>query len=343
MKQHLNTLYVTTQGTYLAREGDTILARIESETRLRLPLNTLESVACFGRVSMSPALMGTCGKRGIGVSFFSLYGRYLARIVGPESGNVLLRRAQYRGTDDPAIASQLARSVVIGKVANARGVLQRHLRDHPNACGRAEVSEAVQRLARVIERLAAPIVLDSARGLEGDAARVYFGVLDHLIIAQKDGFRFAGRNRRPPRDPVNALLSFVYSLLLGDVLSACQGVGLDPQVGYLHRERPGRPSLALDLMEELRAVLADRLVLSLINRKQIQAGSFEETSPGEILLEDSARRAVLKAYQERKLVEVVHPFLKEKMTTGTIPHIQASLLARHLRGDLDAYPPYIWR
>jgi len=287
--------------------------------------------------------MGTCGKRGIGVSFFSLYGRYLARIVGPESGNVLLRRAQYRGTDDPAIASQLARSVVIGKVANARGVLQRHLRDHPNACGRAEVSEAVQRLARVIERLAAPIVLDSARGLEGDAARVYFGVLDHLIIAQKDGFRFAGRNRRPPRDPVNALLSFVYSLLLGDVLSACQGVGLDPQVGYLHRERPGRPSLALDLMEELRAVLADRLVLSLINRKQIQAGSFEETSPGEILLEDSARRAVLKAYQERKLVEVVHPFLKEKMTTGTIPHIQASLLARHLRGDLDAYPPYIWR
>jgi CRISP-associated protein Cas1 len=343
MKRHLNTLFVTTQGTYLARKGETLVARVEKETLLRLPLHTIESIACFGRVSMSPGLMGHCAELGVTVSFFSLYGRYLARVVGPASGNVLLRRSQYRLADDQDGTADVARSIIAGKVANSRTVLQRHLRDHASATGADDVREAVAKQRRILERLANPIPLDTARGLEGDAARIYFGVFKYLTLSDHDQFRFTQRSRRPPLDPPNALLSFCYTLLVHDVRSACEGVGLDPQVGYLHRDRPGRPSLALDLMEELRAVIADRLTLSLINRQQVEPKRFRRNEVGGVEMDDKTRKVVLAAYQQRKQTEITHPFLGEKVTLGLVAHMQARLLARFLRGDLDAYPPYFWK
>lgn len=341
MKKHLNSLYVTTQGAWLAKEGEAVVVSVEREVRLRVPIHLLESIVCFGNVSMSPFLMAHCAETGVGVSFLTEQGRFLARVEGSVSGNVLLRRTQYRWADDPERSAELARAFVLGKIANSRLVLQRTARDHPE---RAEVlTPAVKALASSLKQLEMALSLETIRGIEGEAARTYFGVFPHLIGVDQDEFPFGGRTRRPPRDEVNALLSFTYVLLLHDIRSALECIGMDPQVGFLHRDRPGRPGLALDLMEELRAVLADRLVLTLINRHQVRARGFERQEAGGVLMNDETRRTVLLAYQERKKEEIRHPFLDEKCTVGAGVRIQALLLSRRLRGDLDAYPPLFWR
>ena len=343
MKQLLNTLYVTTQGAYLARDGETVQVRVEHEDRLRVPIHTLGSVVCFGLVSCSPPLMGLCAERGVSLAFFSEHGRFLARVEGPVSGNVLLRREQYRRADSEEHSAAIARSVVIAKVANCRTVLLRALRDKPECAGNCAIDAAAMRLAHLADTLQPARALDTVRGHEGDAARVYFDVFDHLIAESKDSFYFRGRSRRPPLDNLNALLSFLYTLVTHDVAAALEGVGLDPAVGYLHRDRPGRPSLALDLVEELRPVLADRLALSLVNRRQIRPEGFRKTETGAVLMDDDTRKEVLVAYQKRKQEEIVHPFLKERVAFGIVPHVQALLLARCLRGDLDGYPSFLWR
>ncbi len=343
MRQLLNTLYVTSHGAYLAKDGETVVVKHEGKTILQVPVHTLGSVVCFGGVGFSPFLLGMCAERGVAISFMTEGGRFLARVSGPVSGNVLLRREQYRRADDLRGAASIARTMVAAKIANSRGVLLRALRDHPEGIGVVELSAAQDRLDDVLRRLERQSELDSVRGLEGEAAQAYFSVFDHLIVAQKEGFKFSGRNRRPPLDAVNALLSFLYTLLRHDVSAALEGVGLDPAVGFLHRDRPGRPGLALDLMEELRPVLADRLALSLINRQQVKAEGFKVTESGAVTMDDATRKEVLVAYQKRKQEEIQHPFLEEKIESGLIPHVQALLLGRHLRGELDAYPPMVWK
>lgn len=343
MKQHQNTLYVTTQGAYLAKEGETVLVRVENETRLRLPIHTLGGIVCFGQVSVSPFLLGLCGERGVAISMLTENGRFLGRFHGPVSGNVLLRREQYRRSGDETASATLAKAVVAAKIANGRAVLLRGQRDRPEAAGNDALKGASDALAAQLAVLRLAAELDSVRGIEGQAARLYFGAFDHLISQQKETFFFRQRSRRPPLDNMNALLSFLYTLLRHDVEAGLESVGLDPAVGFLHRDRPGRPSLALDLMEELRAPVADRLALSLVNLKQVQGSGFRQSETGGIVMDDDTRKVVLVAYQKRKQEEVTHPFLGEKTTIGLVPHLQALLLARHLRGDLDAYPPFVWK
>lgn len=343
MRTHDNTLFITTQGTYLAREGDNLLVRVEKETKARFPIHTLGGLVCFGQVSMSPPAMGLCGDNGVSISFLKEQGEFLARMEGPISGNVLLRRQQYQRAEDEVSCIKIARAVVSAKIANSRTVLLRALRDYPDHDAGAAIETAAERLAGTLHDLQSLDNLDTIRGAEGESAQTYFAVFDHLITAQKEQFQFQGRNRRPPRDNINALLSFLYAILAHDARSACESVGLDPQSGFLHALRPGRPSLALDLMEEFRAMLTDRLVLSLINRKQVSPKGFRTTESGAVEMNDETRKTVLVAWQKRKQEELQHPFLNEKMTIGLLLHIQARLLARHLRGDLDAYPPFFWR
>jgi CRISPR-associated protein Cas1 len=343
MKRHLNTLFVTTQDACLAKDGDAVVVRIEKKPRLRVPLHNLGGIVCFGRVVLTQPVIAMCAQAGVPISLLSLHGRFLARIVGFTPGNVLLRREQYRRADDRAAAAGIAANMVAAKIANARAALLRRLRDYPNAPGNDQIDAAATRLTTNIEELQSGLDLDRVRGLEGEAARMYFAVFDHLITAQKEDFSFRGRTRRPPLDSVNALLSFVYALLAHDARAGCEAAGLDAAVGYLHSDRPGRPGLALDLMEEFRPFLADRLTLSLINRKQVRAGGFQATDSGAVIMEDATRKTVLTAYQTRKQQSIMHPFLREKTTVGLLVHLQARLLARHLRGDLDAYPPFLWK
>lgn len=343
MKRHLNTLYVTTQGAYLAREREAVLVRVEEETKLRVPIHMLDGIVCFGRVGLSPALMGLCGERNVGLSMLTENGRFLARVVGPVSGNVLLRREQYRRADDPEGSVDLARAYVTGKIANCRAVLLRSAREKHGADGAGPLRAAATQLKAAFDALDAARDLDTVRGVEGEAARTYFAVFDHLIASDGDDFVFRGRSRRPPLDRVNCLLSFLYTLLVHDAASACEAVGLDPAVGTLHRDRPGRPSLALDMIEEFRPFLADRLVLSLINTRQVQASGFVTTESGAVLMDDATRKKVLTAYQKRKQETITHAFLDEKTTVGMLVHLQARLLSRFLRGDLDGYPPFLWR
>lgn len=341
MKRCLNTLFVSTQGAYLHKEGESVLVKVEQETKLRVPLHNLDGIVCFGNVLMSPFLMGHCAECDVTVSFLTEYGRFLARVQGPVSGNVLLRREQYRRAESLEHSAQLARSIVMGKIANCRTVLRRAMRDH--AADDADIIGAINRFDQYLNRLKQPQDLDVIRGIEGDAAHSYFSVFQKLITVNHDEFTFEKRTRRPPLDRVNAMLSFAYSILMHDVRSALEGVGLDSAVGYLHRDRPGRPGLALDLMEEFRPVLADRIVLSLINRRQVKADDFRQTETGAVLMDDAARKEFLVTWQKRKQEEIVHPFLLETVPIGLIFHLQARLLARHLRGDLDGYPPFIWK
>ncbi|MFO7898876.1 MAG: type I-C CRISPR-associated endonuclease Cas1c [Planctomycetota bacterium] len=343
MKRILNTLYVTTDGAYLARESSNVLVRVEKETRIRVPVHTLGGIVAFGRVSCSPSLMRLCAENDVAVSFLSRNGRFLARIQGPVSGNVLLRREQYRRADDLEKSADIARDMVVAKIANQRTVLLRAAREHESNQSREELRTAARRMKRVLDRAAHTGPLDSIRAREAEAAGAYFGVFDHLVTAQKDGFFFHERSRRPPLDNMNSLLSFFYVLLTHDVRSALESVGLDPAVGYLHRDRPGRPSLALDLMEELRPILADRLALSLVNRQQIKPGGMVQTESGAVRMDDRTRKTVLVAYQKRKQDAITHPFTDDRIHIGLLPHVQALLLARHLRGDLDGYPPFFWK
>lgn len=343
MKKHLNTLFVTTQGAYLSKEGETVVVSVEREKKLQLPIHTLDGIVCFGRILCSPYLMGFCAERDVAVSFLSEHGRFLARVQGPVSGNVLLRREQYRRADSDETSARIANSVLVGKLANSRTVLQRAVRDHGDKIDVNKISIASDHISALLRNMGSDMPLDSLRGMEGDAARVYFGAFDHLIVNKNNGFSFKGRNRRPPLDPVNCLLSFVYTLLLHDVRSALESVGLDSAVGYLHRDRPGRPGLALDMMEEFRPVVADRLVLSLVNRGQAAERDFVTQETGAVIMSDELRKTLLVTYQKRKQDEIFHPFLEEKVTIGFLFSMQALLMARYLRGDLDAYPPFVWR
>jgi CRISPR-associated protein Cas1 len=342
MKKHLNTLFVTTQGAYLAKDGETVAVRIDGETALRVPLHTLDSIVCFGNVGCSPFLMGSCGERNVGLSFLSENGRFLARVQGPVSGNVLLRREQYRRADDPAFSASVATACVLGKVANSRTALLRALRDHGEKIDAEALQEAINHLGTAIRRLQGGLELDEVRGVEGDAARAYFGALDHLIVRDKEHFFMRQRSRRPPLDRLNCLLSFLYTLVVHDMRSALEAVGLDPAVGYLHRDRPGRAGLALDLMEEFRP-MADRLAVSLINLGQLRRDDFVISEGGGVRMSDEARKTLLVAYQKRKQEEMAHPFIEEKMAVGVMFHVQALLFARYLRGELDGYPPMIWK
>ena len=343
MKKHLNTLFVTTEDAYLAKEGECVVVKIDKKARLRVPVHTIGGIVCFGNVMCSPRLMGFCAEHNVAISFLSVYGRFLARVQGPVSGNVLLRREQYRRADEDAASVEIARAVLIGKLANCRAVLQRTLRDHSDKVDLEEIGKASKRIADSLRCLKETSTLDTLRGIEGEAARSYFNVFNHLITAQKEHFVFRDRNRRPPLDRVNCLLSFTYTIVMHDVRSALECVGLDPAVGFLHRDRPGRPGLALDLMEELRPFLADRLALSLINRRQVQENGFKQMDSGAVLMNEDTRKILLTAYQERKQETINHPFLGEKISIGLLFHIQALLLARHLRGDLDGYPAFIWK
>ncbi len=346
MRRQLNTLYVTTEGAWLRKDAENLVMEVEGEVRARLPIHMLEGLVCFGRVMASPALLGFCAERGITVSFLSPNGRFLARVEGPVKGNVLLRRQQYRASDEPQRCRNVAAHMLIGKLHNQRAVLMRGLRDHSDKLapeGEAALAQASERLRRTVGKVQEERSLDGLRGLEGEAAQAYFGVFDQLLRVESSALRFTGRSRRPPLDPVNALLSFLYTLITHDCRSALETVGLDPAVGFLHRDRPGRPSLALDLLEEFRAFLADRLVLSLLNRRQLGENDFQQLDGGAVTLKDEARKTVLVAYQERKREELRHAFLEEKVPIGLLPFTQAQLLARHIRGELDAYPPFLWK
>ena len=347
VKTHLNTLYVTTQGAYLGKQGETIQVRVDRKVLAQLPLHNLEGLVCFGRVACSPALLGACAERGVAVTLLTERGRFLASVRGFTSGNVLLRRRQYRLADRPEVALDVARRIVLAKVANSRSVLLRAAREcDPADASRVEtLQRASGRLAASAPELRAATTADQVRGLEGEAATHYFGAFDALLSpsAGAEAFRFTGRSRRPPLDRINALLSFLYTLVMHDARSACESAGLDPCVGFLHADRPGKPSLALDLLEEFRAFLADRLAFSLINRRQVAAEGFEVRENGAVLMSDATRKAVLVAYQQRKREAITHPFLDEKTTVGMLPHLQALLIARWIRGDLDAYPPFLWK
>ncbi|MDR2212572.1 MAG: type I-C CRISPR-associated endonuclease Cas1c [Pseudomonadales bacterium] len=346
MRRQLNTLYVTTEGAWLYKDGANVVMEVDGEQRARLPVHMLESIVCFGRVTMSPPLMGYCAEQGIGICYLTPHGRFMARVEGPVSGNVLLRRAQYRCSDDPVRCAAIVRHTLAGKIHNQRVVLGRALRDHGDKLSpeqESSLAHAHKRLARISDKVMLEPSVDVLRGLEGEAAQSYFNVFDQLIRVSGSALRFQGRSRRPPLDAVNALLSFLYTLVTHDCRSALESVGLDPAVGFLHRDRPGRPSLALDLLEEFRPLLADRVALSLINLRQLDERDFQIMDSGAVLLREESRKTVLTAYQERKREELRHVFVEEKAAIGLFPFLQAQLLVRHLRGDLDAYPPFLWK
>lgn len=343
MKKHLNTLFVTTQGSYLSKEGECVLISIDRVEKTRIPLHMLHGIVCFGQVSCSPFLLGYCAELGIAVTFLTEYGRFLCQMQGPVRGNILLRRSQYRMADNYYQTALLARLFVIGKIGNARVTLARVLRDHPGKTDEVKIKNVQHLLAGCIKRLQEAADQELIRGIEGEAAKAYFSVFNECITNTDPAFRFDGRNRRPPLDRVNCLLSFIYTLMTHDIRSALESCGLDPAAGFLHKDRPGRPSLALDMLEEFRSYIGDRLVLSLINRGQVQAKDFEVSETGAVVMKDDARKTVITVYQQRKQEEIVHPFVGEKMPAGLLWHMQAMLLARYIRGDIDTYPPFVWR
>jgi CRISPR-associated protein Cas1 len=343
VRKLLNTLYVTTQGAYLHRDGETISVKVGHEVKLRLPIHTVESVICYGAVTCSPFVLGLCCEHGVGISMLTEQGRFMARVSGPVSGNVLLRRQQYRVADAPSSSLPIVAAMVTAKIANSRLVLLRGARESTDETRQALLRAKANHLSQMGLAASRAESIDEARGYEGLAAQDYFSVFNELITGDELAFRFGGRTRRPPLDRVNAMLSFVYALLRQDIVSALETVGLDPAVGFLHTDRPGRPSLALDLMEELRPHLGDRLVLTLINRKQVAKNGFTVEDGGGIAMSDDTRRELITRWQRRKQEEIEHPFLRENIPIGLIPYVQALLMARHIRGGLDEYPPFFWR
>lgn len=343
MKKLLNTLYVTSPDCYLSLDGENIVVLDKDIEVGRVPLHNLEAVVSFGYRGVSPALMGGCADRNIALCFLSPQGRFLARVTGSVKGNVLLRKRQYEVSRDKTISLKIAGNCILGKIYNSRWVLERAIRDHGLQIDLDKMKNASVILKQSLEYIMASQTIDQLRGYEGDPASVYFGVLDELILQQKKEFIFNGRNKRPPMDNVNAMLSFAYTLLTNMVASALESVGLDPYVGFMHTDRPGRVSLALDLVEELRAVFADRFVLTLINRKMLSGKDFTRKEDGAVIMNDKARKMFLSEWQNKKKEMITHPYLKEKVEWGMVPFVQSMLLVRHLRGDLDAYPPFFWK
>ncbi len=343
MRKLLNTLYVTSPNTYLSLDGENIVVIKDEEELLRMPLHNLEGIVAFGYTGASPALMGACAKRNIALSFVKQSGKFLARTVGEVRGNVTLRKAQYRLSDNIKESNKIARNFIIGKIYNARWVIERATRDYAARLDVDKLKGVSKTLATSLKLVEESGDLEQLRGYEGEAASQYFSVIDDLILQQKDDFYFHSRNKRPPLDNVNAMLSFVYTLLAHDVAASLETVGLDPYVGFLHRDRPGRISLALDMMEELRSVYADRFVISLINKREININGFTQKENGAVIMDDETRKTILKAWQSKKQEIITHPFLQEKISWGLVPYAQSMLLARFIRGDLDGYPPFMWK
>lgn len=343
MRKLLNTLYVTSPDSYLSLDGENIVILDKEKEIGRIPLHNLESVVSFGYRGASPALMGGCAQRNISLCFLSPQGKFLARVTGSVKGNVVLRKRQYQVSQDTNERLQIAKNCILGKVYNSRWVLERAVRDHGLQIDAEKVKGASVFLRQSLDRIENCGDLDQLRGHEGEAASIYFGVFDQLILQQKKDFSFSGRNKRPPMDNVNAMMSFVYTLLTNTIASALETVGLDPYVGFMHTDRPGRVSLALDLIEELRPVLADRFVLTLINKKMVSKKDFSQKEDGAVLISDNARKMLLTEWQNKKKEIITHPYLGEKVEWGMIPFVQSMLLARYLRGDLEQYPPFFWK
>ncbi len=343
MKRLLNTLFITTDGSYLARKGQTVVVRQDGKIKLQVPIHTLNNIVCLGRVHISPALIGLCSENKTPIAILNHYGRFLGRIIGPTAGNILLRKKHFRFAEDESLSAPIARACVIAKIINTRTVLLRTVRDHSAISGTQQIEYVIGILTSLLEELKFPKQIYQIRAIEAQAARAYFSVFNHLIIAQKNDFVFHERSRRPPLDRVNAILSFLYTVLANDISCALESVGLDSSMGFFHKDRPGRASLALDIMEEFRPMLADRIALSLINRQQIKTNNFTITETGAVRMDDKAKRTLLATYQKRKQEEIKHPFLGETVQIGLLPFIQALLLARHIRGDLDGYPAFIWK
>ncbi len=338
MKHLLNTLYILTPESYLFLQNDTISVKVGGTEKIRIPAHTIDSIYCFGNVTVSTPLIGFCGAHGIHLVFLSEYGKFYGRVQGPVSGNILLRRQQFAALEDPVQRMRLVKSILLGKLVNSKLFLQRQKREREDPDGK--IARAIDKLTEAAKNLQEAQTVDSMRGIEGAAAVAYFSAIPNML--QGTTLTFSGRTRRPPEDPINSVLSFLYTLLKNDVQSALESVGLDPAAGFLHTLRPGRPALALDLMEELRTPFCDRLAIALLNRKQVTEDSFEQLI-APVLLNEKGRKAILSAWQKRKQETVRHPFLEETVPVGLIPYVQAKLLARVLRGDLDEYPPIIWR
>ena len=343
MRKLLNTLFVTSEDIYLTLDGENVVAKREQEVLARYPLHTLSGILCFSYPGASPALMGACAERGISLSFCTPRGKFLARVSGENNGNVLLRRTQYRIADDLQQSCRIARNMIFGKLYNARWSIERTRRDHGLRLDEEKLSDASRKIQNLLPDVLKETSLDSLRGLEGTGATAYFGVFDEMILNQDDAFTFQSRSRRPPLNPVNAMLSFAYALLSNDCASALESVGLDSYVGFLHRDRPGRSSLALDLMEELRPCMADRFVLTMLNNRKLKPADFDWRENGSVTMKDDARRIFLKSWQEKKRDAITHPYLGEKIPWGLVPYVQALLLARTLREDLEEYPPFLWK
>jgi len=344
MKQLLNTLFVNQDTAYLALDGENVVVQKDNEVLARFPLHNFEQITTFGYVGASPALMRKCAENNISLTFMSPSGNFMARVIGETNGNVLLRKAQYRLSDDELSASlDIARNFIIGKIYNAKWVVSRTCRDNPLRVNVEQLQKVIGQLDGYLQSIMKANNLDEIRGIEGKSAVAYFSVFDTMILNQKQEFFFTERNKRPPLDNMNCLLSFLYALLANDVASALEGVGLDSYVGFLHRDRPGRASLALDMMEEFRPILADRIAFTLVNRKQVKANGFTKKENGAVLMNDDMRKIVLTAWHDHKEETIIHPFLEEKVKWGLVPHVQAMLLARFIRGDLDGYPPFLWK
>lgn len=343
MKKILNTLYIFSQNKYLALDGENIVIKEEGKIVARLPLHNLQAIVTAGYNGVSPGLLGKCAEKQIDVVFLSYSGRFMARLVGKRYGNVFLRRKQYRVADNHYESLEIAKNFIIGKIYNERWVMERGKRDYPLRIDVERIENISENLKNSLEVIEFCENMESLRGIEGEAASTYFSGLDLLILNQKNDFKFIRRNKRPPMDSVNAMLSFAYTLLANDCASALEAVGLDPYVGFMHVDRSGRPSLALDLMEELRSVVADRFVISLINKNMVKSKDFQKKENGAVLMGDKCRSEFIKAWQKSKTVEIKHPYLKEKVQWGMVPYVQALLLARLLRGDLDGYPPFLWK
>jgi CRISP-associated protein Cas1 len=343
MKRHLNTLFVSTEGAYIAKDGECLMVRIEDRVPVRVPIASLESVVCMGRVAYSPQALEHCASNGVTLTHLTAEGRFMARMEGPVSGSVLVRRTQYRWADDTRLSAELTRAFLTAKLANSRFVLRRAAREDSTSTSRERLNLSADRFDDILRRLERERSVDDLRGIEGEAGQLYWATFPALLAGGDPAMVFSGRSRRPPLDPVNALLSFLYALLAHDIRGALESAGLDPQVGFLHRDRPGRPSLALDMMEEFRSIVADRLALTLINRGQVRADGFRKLDGGGVIMSDGTRREVVTAWQERKRDERQHPFLEETAPIGLFWHLQALLLKRHLRGDLDGYPSCLWR
>lgn len=343
MRKLLNTLFITNEHAYLTLDGETVCVEIAKKKAGQFPLHTLESIISFSYSGATPAFMGVCAKRGINLAFFSPFGKFLCRITGESRGNVLLRKQQYRTSDDNITSCTIAKNFILGKVFNCRWSIDRTIRDHALRVNAEQCRKAIQFLTNSMEKIKVEEDIATLRGLEGEAATVYFGVFDELIINQKEDFYFHGRNRRPPQDYMNTMLSFGYTLLANDCAGALEGVGLDSYVGFMHRDRPGRKSLALDLMEELRPVLVDRFILTMVNNRQIRSEHFVTSENGAVEFTDTGKKKFLTAWQEHKKEQLTHPYLNEKIFWGLVPHVQSLLLARYLRGDIDGYPPFLWK